>query len=127
MILTRRLLHAAMNNGSPNRHQRQMLGVPYPLPAGWLSGLVGKEMSDEDYQRLCDHRRILKNKNVPQEQPIYLDLQDVIRTAQCALSMQSDMRPMSDAEKQRYQEEFGMFDCVIGNYGIRKIRNRDLA
>ncbi len=68
MILTKQLIHAALNWGSPNRHQCKILGIAYPLPGGWLRDLVGANMTDETYARLVALKKPLKKPvdNVPQ-------------------------------------------------------------
>lgn len=57
MKLTKQNIHAALNWGSPNGKQCKILGVTYPLPHGWLSALIGSEIPDADYERLCSLRR----------------------------------------------------------------------
>lgn len=62
--LTKELLHACFNCGCPTREQAALLGLQYPLPAGWLARLCGKEMLVADYDRLRGLRRI---KGTPKE------------------------------------------------------------
>jgi uncharacterized protein (DUF433 family) len=57
MQLTKKNIHAALNWGSPNSKQMEILGLKSPLPHGWLKDLIGKEMSDADYEKLCALRK----------------------------------------------------------------------
>lgn len=52
MILTHQNIHALFNCGCPNSPQMTILGVTYPLPAGWIQRLIGKTVTDETYAKL---------------------------------------------------------------------------
>lgn len=53
MKLTRELIHSvATSHVGFNRFQLSILGVQWPPKKGWLSNLVGKEISDSDFDRL---------------------------------------------------------------------------
>jgi hypothetical protein len=54
MKLTPELLHAANTSGAWTRAQLVALGVPCPPPSGWRQKVIGMEISEEDYQRLCE-------------------------------------------------------------------------
>lgn len=59
MILTRENIHAALNNGSANRKQIEAFGLTWPPAKGWLSALIGTEITDEKYEKvrsLCKSR-----------------------------------------------------------------------
>lgn len=50
MTLTRQNLHAGKTgNGGFKRAQVEALGLKWPVKKGWLSELIGKEVSDETY------------------------------------------------------------------------------
>ncbi len=78
MILTRQNIHAALNWGSPNAKQCELLGLTVPLPSGWLSKLVGSEMGEEQYARLIALKKPLKPRNVPQQAQVDGDKQGQI-------------------------------------------------
>lgn len=42
----------------------KLLGLRCPLPGGWLSKLIGTEMSDQDYAQLCEFRKQGKTQHV---------------------------------------------------------------
>lgn len=67
MKLTHEQIHSAFNAGSPNRHQCKMLGIKYPLPGGWLKGLIGKEVTPEWFDELSALRRKRKPTEVEKE------------------------------------------------------------
>lgn len=51
--LTHKLIHdAARNYCGWNKTQLQLLGVPWPPRKGWLSALIGKEVSEETIARV---------------------------------------------------------------------------
>lgn len=54
MKLTDELLRAACPSGAWTKAQLAALGITYPLQTAWKQRVIGKEISDEDYQRLCE-------------------------------------------------------------------------
>ena len=52
MILTIQSIHALFNLGCPNAPQKNILGLPAKLKAGWIQDLDGKEIADELYEKL---------------------------------------------------------------------------
>ena len=53
MKLTREILHSAGTNGIGfNRQQLILLGVQWPPVKGWLTRLIGREISDETWQKV---------------------------------------------------------------------------
>ncbi len=65
MKLTHQMLHdAATNYGGWNKKQLAVLKVGWPAKKGWLSKLVGSEITDEDWNRLLSLRRPSKVKPV---------------------------------------------------------------
>ena len=54
MILTHQNIHALFNCGCPNSPQMAILGVPYPLPSGWIRRLIGRTVPDETYAKLME-------------------------------------------------------------------------
>lgn len=50
MILTRELLHQACTKKDGfTRAQVESLGITWPPKKGWLSGMIGKEVTEEQY------------------------------------------------------------------------------
>jgi len=50
MKLTRELIVECQTPaGSWNRHQLKLLGVPWPPVHGWIDRIIGKEISESDY------------------------------------------------------------------------------
>jgi hypothetical protein len=73
MILTRALLHSAgTSNCGFNYHQLQALGVPWPPKAGWLTGLIGKEISEDQWQLVLS----LKHKRKKERRQIMADTKE---------------------------------------------------
>lgn len=62
MKLTRANIHAVLNNGAVNAKQLKLLGIAWPPQKGWLSQLIGKEISQADYDKLGQLRRNRKGK-----------------------------------------------------------------
>lgn len=63
MKLTREILHtAATNYAGWNKQQTDLLGVPWPPKKGWLSALIGKEVSEETWQKVIAVRGLKKWK-----------------------------------------------------------------
>lgn len=63
MNLTREILHSAgTSNCGFNREQLYLLGVDWPPVKGWLSGLVGREVSDETWQMVLQLKSIRNRK-----------------------------------------------------------------
>src|ERR1017187_9194056 len=57
MILNREILHEAGRSGCGfNYHQLKLLGVPLPPKKGWLSALIGTEVSDETWQQVLQFK-----------------------------------------------------------------------
>lgn len=54
MKLTDELLDAANISGAWTKAQLAVLGITYPLKGGWRHRVIGMEISDEDYQKLCE-------------------------------------------------------------------------
>lgn len=53
MKLTREIIHSAGTLGMGfNRHQLALLGVKWPPKKGWLSRLVGTEVSDDVWEKV---------------------------------------------------------------------------
>ena len=55
------------------------------------------------------------------------ELRELEKHIQLAISIQETpnaMRPTSYEDKRGYNEKYWMFDAVIGDFGIRRIRNR---
>ncbi len=105
MILTRQNIHAALNCGSPNSSQMNLLGVPYPLPAGWLRKLVGQEISDEAYAKLMSLKKPLKSKlvatqNVPRQPQVSGEKESLITAfvARCTGVMEERQRERAEAK-----------------------------
>ena len=63
MILTRENIHQAGNCGGFNSAQLTLLGAENSKH-GWLRKLVGKEISDDDYQKLIELRGATKQKQI---------------------------------------------------------------
>jgi membrane protease subunit (stomatin/prohibitin family) len=65
IILTSENLHAlGSNNGVGwNRKQLAVLGINWPAKKGWLTGLIGKEISLEKYQTLMMLRKSNQNQS----------------------------------------------------------------
>ena len=60
MKLTRENIHAAGSSGTGfNRGQLAVLGIEWPPKKGWLTQLIGTEVSDEKYKKFMD---LKKNK-----------------------------------------------------------------
>lgn len=54
-------LHSVGTSGCGfNRDQLILLGVGYPPKRGWLRGLVGKEIPDQIWDRVCALRSLPK-------------------------------------------------------------------
>lgn len=73
MKLTRENLHPkGFVHQGYNRHQLAILGVSLPVEKGWLSKLVGKEISETDYAefvRLGTATRREQKKSHPATRP----------------------------------------------------------
>ena len=54
MKLTDELLRAANTSGAWTKAQLAVLGITHPLQGGWRQRVIGMEISDEDYQKLCE-------------------------------------------------------------------------
>jgi len=56
-----------------------------------------------------------------------INFHDLIRQCELAIYIQegSQIKAMTEPEKARYRQEYGDADCVVGDYAIRKIRNRN--
>jgi hypothetical protein len=73
MKLTHENLHAASSSGYDGFTKAQLLelGISWPPKKGWLSSLIGREISDESYDRFCaagkikagELRRLQKEKS----------------------------------------------------------------
>lgn len=50
-LITSRLLEEVIPTCITKR-QAEILGVPWPLKHGWKDKLIGKRLSEEDYQKL---------------------------------------------------------------------------
>lgn len=52
--LTSKLLHEAATDGYSgwNREQLELLGMSWPMPAGWLRRLVGKDVPLENWEKV---------------------------------------------------------------------------
>ncbi len=64
MILTQELIHRASTTGESgwNYHQLKLLGVPWPPKKGWISKLVGKEITDEVWEQVQNLSGIPKSQ-----------------------------------------------------------------
>lgn len=61
--LTREILHSAStNNCGFNREQLYLLGVDWPPVKGWLSGLIGRQVSDETWQMVVKLKGVRNRK-----------------------------------------------------------------
>jgi len=68
IILTREMLHHAATNGSGFNHlQLRLLNVPLPLRKGWLSELVGLEVSLDIWEQVESVRGPAAKKRVVEE------------------------------------------------------------
>lgn len=57
MILSRKNIHAGQTGaGGFKRAQVEALGLQWPVRKGWLSQLIGTEISDEAYERFIAAR-----------------------------------------------------------------------
>jgi hypothetical protein len=54
MKLTDKLLRAANTSHAWSKPQLAVLGISYPVPSGWRRRIIGMEISDTDYQKLCE-------------------------------------------------------------------------
>lgn len=84
MKLTYELINAAKTPfGAWTRAQIEALGVAWPPTAGWQKGVVGREVSEEEYKLFCElaSKRRSKPKEVRTgvpEQPTSMDTDAVI-------------------------------------------------
>lgn len=63
MIITKQFfLDNATENGAWTSAQVKILGLNFPLKAGWQNELIGKKISDEDAKRFGDARFIFSKK-----------------------------------------------------------------
>lgn len=63
MILTHSLLHSAGTKGMGfNVQQLLLLGISWPPKHGWLRSLVGKEISDEDWQLVMKLKSVRRKR-----------------------------------------------------------------
>jgi hypothetical protein len=53
----------ASNYGGWNKHQLELLGIKWPPQKGWLSKLVGQEVSDSDWSKVMQLRGIKSRKD----------------------------------------------------------------
>ena len=61
--LSEPLVRSIMSNGiGLNKHQAIILGMTYPLKAGWIRTLIGKEISDNEYASLISLKGITSKK-----------------------------------------------------------------
>jgi len=57
------LLHSAGERGRGfNYDQLMLLGVRWPPPKGWLTNLIGKEIPDATWAKVCALRGLSKQK-----------------------------------------------------------------
>ncbi len=75
MKLTHSLIHSAGRSGVGfNYHQLKVLGIHWPPKKGWLSSLIGKDISDEQWKLIVamkgkgrnERRRILDGTDLYQ-------------------------------------------------------------
>lgn len=62
MILTYQKLQKITMCGTINSFQAEVLGIPFPRQRGWMTKLVGKEISSEDYLKLYNLKGYTKDK-----------------------------------------------------------------
>lgn len=109
ITLTRENLHAlATKNGVGwNRRQLSLLGVTWPAQKGWLSGLIGKEITADLYHTLMLLRTAPQNAcnaaETPKERkPMYMS-----QAEQDALLKRMDkkIQKMKDADYKKRRRE----------------------
>lgn len=64
-----RITHAILQSGKSDRGgwnapQIAVLGVSWPLKKGWLSNLIGKEITAKDYERFLELRGVHKKQKI---------------------------------------------------------------
>ncbi len=63
MKLSSETLHFLGTGGCGwNKPQLEILGIKWPPRNGWLKDLVGREIAEEDYQKLLELRGAKRNK-----------------------------------------------------------------
>ena len=68
--LTHDNLHALGTNGIGfNKKQLSVLGISWPPKKGWLSNLIGTEITDVQYQTLLSLRNVKQNAYISKETP----------------------------------------------------------
>jgi len=65
MKLTRAMIDSGKSDrGGWNRAQIELLGVEWPLSWGWITRILGKEISGRDYERFLELRGFHKRKKI---------------------------------------------------------------
>lgn len=64
IVLTHSIIHsAATNHNGFNRPQLELLGVSWPPQKGWLSSLIGKEISAQKWQLVLQLKSVRRKSD----------------------------------------------------------------
>lgn len=104
MKLTHELIHAAKTQkGGWTKAQLEVIGVSWPPVNGWRHNVVGKEISEADYQRFCDLASVraalnMQGESLLSEQPTAMEAAAVIAWLDDRLELERIAR--ADLQKQ---------------------------
>lgn len=60
MVITRQFLSKCLHkHGSHTRQQLNLLGIPFPPPKKWKNKVIGRQISEEDAEKLLKYRHSL--------------------------------------------------------------------